>query len=416
MKEVLVEIITIGDEILIGQIVDTNSAWMAVQLNLSGFKVKQITTVSDNELHIVNALELALKRADIVLITGGLGPTKDDITKQTLCRFFKTKLVLNQSVIDNINEVLSHRPGALNQLTYSQAYVPESAKIIQNKRGTAPVTWFDVDKKVVVSMPGVPFEMEWVMQYEIIPRLENQFSTPTLIHKTFIVYGIAESSLAIKLTEWENNLPEYIKLAYLPSPGLVKLRLTGQHDDLKFLEDVISEESLKLREILGQSILAEKDIPAEKIIGELLSNKKMQLVCAESCTGGNIAHLITTIPGSSSFFKGGVVAYSNEIKQQILGVKQETLLEKGAVSKEVVEQMAIGALEKFDADISVAVSGIAGPDGGSDEKPVGTVWICVCTKNELISRKFSFGKLRIRNINMATLSSFTMIKEILDKK
>ncbi len=416
MKEVLVEIITIGDEILIGQIVDTNSAWMAVQLNLSGFKVKQITTVSDNESHIINALTLALSRADIVLMTGGLGPTKDDITKQTLCKFFNTQLVLNQDVIDNINEVLSHRPGALNQLTYSQAYVPQSAEIIQNKRGTAPVTWFNTENKVVVSMPGVPFEMEWVMENEIIPRLEKKFSTPSLYHKTIIVYGIAESSLAINLTEWENNLPDFIKLAYLPSPGLVKLRLTGIHDDIEFLKNIIENETAKLREILCESILAEKDIPAEKIIGELLTDKKMQLVCAESCTGGNISHLLTTIPGSSAFFKGGVVAYSNEVKKQILGVKQETLLEKGAVSREVVEQMAIGALEKFDADVAVAVSGVAGPDGGSEEKPVGTVWISVCTKSDLISRQFSFGKLRIRNINMASLSAFAMIKEILDKK
>ena len=411
----LVEIITIGDEILIGQIVDTNSAWMAMELNKEGFRVFQITTVTDNEQHILEAVDLAFKRADIVLVTGGLGPTKDDITKQTLCKYFKTNLVLNQGVIDNINELFINRPYVLNELTYGQAYVPESATIIQNKRGTAPVTWFDHGNKVLVSMPGVPSEMEWAMSNEIMPRIRKRFNTPSLLHKTVLVYGIPESSLAIKLTDWENNLPTCIKLAYLPTPGLVKLRMSGFLPDRKELENVIDQELVKLRSILGSAILAEEDAPVEVIIGRLLKENNLQLATAESCTGGNIAHLITSVAGSSAYFNGSVVAYGNEVKHQMLGVSYATLTEFGAVSQEVVEQMAKGVLKQLDADIAVSVSGIAGPDGATEGKPVGTVWICVCTKDDMISRRFQYGSLRNRNISMATLSAFAMIKEIIEK-
>ena len=411
----LVEIITIGDEILIGQIVDTNSAWMATELNKEGFQVFQITTVPDSETQILEAVDLAFKRADIVLLTGGLGPTKDDITKETLCKYFNTKLVFNQGVIDNINELFVNRQYILNELTYGQANVPESAIIIQNKRGTAPVTWFDKDEKVLISMPGVPSEMKWIMSYEILPRLKDRFDTPFLLHKTVLVYGIPESLLAITLTDWENELPPCIKLAYLPTPGMVKLRMTGSLSDQEKLKEIIQQELVKLRIILGSAILAEEDLPVEAVIGNLLKENNLQLVTAESCTGGNIAHMITSVAGSSTYFKGGVVAYSNEIKQQLLGVSQTTLNEFGAVSQEVVEQMALGAMKSLHADIAVSVSGIAGPDGATENKPVGTTWICVCTKDEMISRKFQFGALRMININRATLSAFAMIKEIIEK-
>jgi nicotinamide-nucleotide amidase len=416
MKDILVEIITIGDEILIGQIVDTNSAWMAKELNLEGFRVKQITTVADDENHILEATGQALRRADIVLMTGGLGPTKDDITKQTLCKYFNTELVLDQSIIENIKELFANRPNVLNDLTFGQAYVPKAAVIIQNKRGTAPVTWFEKDGKVLVSMPGVPYEMEWAMENEIIPRLKTHFKTPSLQHKTVIVYGYPESSLAIKLTDWENSLPEYIKLAYLPSPGLVKLRLTGSLEDKDNLKIAIEKEIVKLRELLGEAIIAEEDLPVEAVVGQLLREKNMKVATAESCTGGNIAHLFTSIPGSSDYFKGSVVAYSNEVKIKVLGVSPDVISEHGAVSQEVVEQMAKGVLDKLETDIAVSVSGIAGPDGGSEEKPVGTVWICVCTKDKIISRRFQFGQLRFRVINMSSLAALAMIKEILDKQ
>lgn len=414
MKEVLVEIVTIGDEILIGQIVDTNSAWMAKELNKDGFRITQITSVPDDETHMMKSFSLAMSRADIVLVTGGLGPTKDDKTKQTLCKFFDTKLVFKQSVIDNINELYKNRPNVLNDLTYGQAYVPESSTIIQNRRGTAPVTWFEKDGKILVSMPGVPSEMQWIMSNEVLPRLKRYFNTPSLLHKTVLVYGIPESSLAIKLTDWENKLHSCLKLAYLPSQGLVKLRLTGSLPDKIQLERIIEKELVKLRGILGNSILAEEDIPVEEVIGKLLKKKNMTLVTAESCTGGNIAHLITSVPGSSAYFKGSVVAYSNEIKQKILGVSPEALSACGAVSQEVVEQMAKGALEKLGGDVAISVSGIAGPDGATEDKPVGTVWICARTKDNTISRRFQFGALRVRNINMASLSALAMIKEIIE--
>jgi len=409
-----VEIITIGDEILIGQIVDTNSAWMATELTKEGFHVFQITSVSDNAEHIIEAVDNALARVDIVLITGGLGPTKDDITKQTLCRYFNTELVYNQAVMDNINTLFPNRPHLLNELTYGQAYVPKNATIIQNLVGTAPITWFDVKDKVLVSMPGVPSEMEWAISNEIIYNLKKRFNTPSLLHKTVQVLGHGESALAIILTEWENNLPDCIKLAYLPSPGLVKLRLTGNLPDKNELEKIIDAEIKKLYTILGSAIIADRDVPLEVVIGDLLKKNNLQLATAESCTGGNIAHLITSVAGSSVYFKGSVVAYSNEVKQNILGVTTESLIEFGAVSQSVVEQMAQGALKQLQADIAVATTGIAGPDGGTAEKPVGTVWICVCTKEKLISRAYKFSTFRGRNITMATISAFAMIKEIVE--
>jgi len=408
----LVEIVTIGDEILIGQIVDTNSAWMARELNKDGFRIHQITTVSDDETHILKAVEGAFSRADIVLMTGGLGPTKDDITKQTLCKYFNTHLIHNQEVVDNIKEVFAHRGNVLNPLTLGQAMVPATATIIQNKRGSAPVTWFDKKGKVLVSMPGVPFEMEWVMSNEVLPRLRSRYNTPTLLHKTVLVVGISESGLAMKLTDWENELHECLKLAYLPSPGMVKLRLSGFLPDRQELENIIEAELVKLRDLLEGAILAEEDIPVEEVIGRMLKEKGLWLATAESCTGGNIAKQITNVSGSSTYFSGAIVAYQNEVKIQELGVSPETLRDFGAVSQETVEEMAEGVRKKLKTDIGVAVSGIAGPTGATEGKPVGTVWICVCTQDKNISRRFQFGQSRKRNVDLATLNAFAMIKEL----
>ena len=408
----LVEIVTIGDEILIGQIVDTNSAWMARELNKDGFRIHQITTVSDDETHILKAVEGAFSRADIVLMTGGLGPTKDDITKQTLCKYFNTHLIHNQEVVDNIKEVFAHRGNVLNPLTLGQAMVPATATIIQNKRGSAPVTWFDKKGKVLVSMPGVPFEMEWVMSNEVLPRLRSRYNTPTLLHKTVLVVGISESGLAMKLTDWENELHECLKLAYLPSPGMVKLRLSGFLPNRQELENIIEAELVKLRDLLEGAILAEEDIPVEEVIGRMLKEKGLWLATAESCTGGNIAKQITNVSGSSTYFSGAIVAYQNEVKIQELGVSPETLRDFGAVSQETVEEMAEGVRKKLKTDIGVAVSGIAGPTGATEGKPVGTVWICVCTQDKNISRRFQFGQSRKRNVDLATLNAFAMIKEL----
>lgn len=414
MKEILVELITIGDEILIGQIVDTNSAWMATVLNQEGFRIKQITSLSDDTDHILEAVDLAFKRADVVLVTGGLGPTKDDITKQTLCTYFNTELVYDTTVLENIQALFKDRPRVLNELTLNQAYVPKTATIIQNKRGTAPVTWFDKGDKVLVSMPGVPSEMQWVMSHEVLPRLKAHFKTPALMHRTVLVHGYPESSLAITLTDWENNLPSWIKLAYLPSPGLVKLRLTGSLDKPEDLAASLERELVSLCAILGNAILAEADIPVEAVVGQALKNRGLTLSTAESCTGGRIAHLLTSIPGSSAYFTGSVVAYDNRIKVEALGVDPISLEAEGAVSQTVVEQMSAGIRQRFGTDLALAVSGIAGPDGGSPEKPVGTVWICACSGTKSLSRRYQFGQNRSRTVDMAALSAMALLLEVIN--
>ena len=318
MKTINVEIITIGDEILIGQIVDTNSAWMGVELNKAGFRIAQITSVHDDANHIVNALNNALGRADVVLFTGGIGPTKDDITKYTLTEYFDTKLVFDENVLLNIEELLKNRQRAMNELTRSQAMVPESCTVIQNPVGTAPITWFDKNEKVVISMPGVPYEMKTAMTNEIIPRLKARFKTPAIVHRNVLVTGYPESALAIKIADWENALPADIHLAYLPNYSIVKLRLSGISDNELSMEFSINQQIAGLKDILGEAIVYEEDLPLEKIIGLKLGESNETIATAESCTGGNIAHKITSVQGSSAYFKGSVVAYSNEIKSRII--------------------------------------------------------------------------------------------------
>lgn len=414
IKSVKVEIITIGDEILIGQIVDTNSAWMATELNTAGFELAQITSVHDDANHIVEALEMALKRADVVLFTGGIGPTNDDITKQTLCSHFDTKLVFNDSVYHNIERLFANRPNyKMNELTKAQAMVPENCTVIQNEVGTAPITWFDKAGKVVVSMPGVPYEMKRAMSVEIIPRLQKQFDTPVIIHKTVQVYGYTESALALKIAEWESNLPEYIYLAYLPNSGVVKLRLSGFLENVLALEFVMNQQLDLLSQLLGNAIVANEDILIEQLLGNLLMASGKTVSTAESCTGGNIAHVFTSLSGSSSFFKGSVVAYANEVKENVLQVNSADIETFGAVSQQVVEQMAVGVRKLLKTDVAIATSGIAGPTGGSEEKPVGTTWIAVCSGDMVVSREFSFGKLREQNILRATQAALLLLKEIL---
>ena len=414
IKSVKVEIITIGDEILIGQIVDTNSAWMATELNTAGFELAQITSVHDDANHIVEALEMALKRADVVLFTGGIGPTNDDITKQTLCSYFDTKLVFNEAVYQNIERLFANRPNyKMNELTKAQAMVPEKCTVIQNEVGTAPITWFDKDSKVVVSMPGVPYEMKRAMSVEIIPRLQKRFDTPAIIHKTVQVYGYTESALALKIAEWESDLPEYLHLAYLPNSGVVKLRLSGFLENVLALEFVMNQQMDLLSQLLGNAIVANEDILIEQLLGNLLIASGKTVSTAESCTGGNIAHVFTSLSGSSSFFKGSVVAYANEVKENMLQVNSVDIETFGAVSQQVVEQMAVGVRKLLKTDVAIATSGIAGPTGGSDEKPVGTTWIAVCSDDMIMSREFSFGKLREQNILRATQAALLMLKEIM---
>ncbi len=410
-----VEIITIGDELLLGQVVDTNSAWMGAELAKEGFRVRGITSIGDDAVEIKETIGRLLGKADIVLITGGLGPTKDDITLQTLCEFFETKMVFSERIYKDVESFFAGRPGAMNELNRMQAMVPEKATVISNTVGTAPITWFERDGKILVSMPGVPMEMKTVMSNEIIPRLKQYFRVPSLQHRHIIVGGYSESALAIKLEEWENNLPDFVKLAYLPQIGLMRLRLTASMNDQQELSSVLDAQIEKVKPILGDAILALDDITPEVVVGDLLRQKQMTMATAESCTGGNIAHLITSISGSSDYYKGSVVAYANEIKHNILGVSESVLNTYGAVSQQVVEQMVRGVQSRFNTDVAVATSGVAGPTGGTPEKPVGMVWIAVAVRDKVVSECFQFGKFRDRNITRATIEALAMLKKEIEK-
>lgn len=405
------EIITVGDELLIGQVTDTNSAWMGRELNKAGIEIIRITSVRDRAAEITEAVDAAMKRADIVLMTGGLGPTKDDITKQTLCDYFHTKLVFSEDVFENVKRVLAGRI-PMNGLNKSQAMVPEDCLVINNRVGSASVSWFERNGKVLVSMPGVPQEMTTVMSEEVIPRLCRKFGTDVIVHRTFTVQNYPESVLAEKLEPWETALPACIKLAYLPKPGLVRLRLTGRGQHKEEIEAWIAAEGAKLRVILQEDILDEEDTPVENLVGELLRKKKLTLSTAESCTGGSIAARITSVAGSSAYFKGSVVAYSNEVKMEMLHVPVETLEKYGAVSEETVMEMVKGAMNALKTDCAVATSGIAGPGGGTKEKPVGTVWIAAAYKNEIRTMKQETNRGREMNIERAGNNALLLLREL----
>lgn len=402
-------IITIGDEILIGQIVDTNSAWISKKMTDAGFEVQVKIAIGDNAVQIMETIHAMFKEVDVILMTGGLGPTKDDITKQTLCEYFDTKLIFDGAVLENIKQVISNFT-TINELTYNQAYVPRDCTVIQNRVGTAPLTWFERGDKVLISMPGVPFEMKYNLENEIIPRLRQKYNQEAYVSKSLIVAGYTESALAIKLTDFENNIPEGFGMAYLPSPRLMKLRIYVKGESRRAeLEEQIS----KIEDILQEAIIAEEDIPLEKILGEKLLEKGMTLGTAESCTGGNIAHLITTIPGSSRYFNGSIISYANEVKSNVLGVSPSTIEKHGVVSEQVVVEMVKGAQKLLKTDCAIAVSGIAGPDGGTSDKPVGTVWIATAVKDSIVANKYQLSRHREANItgasNMAMLQLLSVL-------
>lgn len=405
-----IEIITIGDEILIGQITDTNSGWMANELTKQGFEIIAITTVGDNAKKITESIDIAFSRADAVLMTGGVGPTKDDITKNTLCEYFDTELVFDENVLQNIETLFTHKNYRLNELTKNQAFVPKACAVIQNKVGTAPVLWFEQKEKILVSMPGVPFEMKTMMTDEIIPRLRKRFKSNHYLKASFLVSGITESALATQLENFEAELPSGFSLAYLPSYGLIRLRLSAWGEG-NILEMEIQKE--ELRKELSEILVAESDEPLEVLLYKKLRDNNLTLSTAESCTGGNIAHRITLIPGVSECYKGSVVSYDNEVKTSLLEIDKQIIDTFGAVSQEVVEQMARNVSTKLKTDCSIAVSGIAGPDGGTPEKPVGTVWICTKMRGEMVSKKYQFGTSREENINRATnMAMLQIIKMI----
>jgi nicotinamide-nucleotide amidase len=410
------EIITIGDEILIGQIVDTNSAWMGRQLNDAGIRVKQVTSVSDEKGAILDALADAEKRADLVLITGGLGPTKDDITKYTLCEYFGSELVLNEAALENVRQIFARFKRPVLEVNLKQAEVPDNCQVLLNANGTAPGMWFEQNDTIFVSMPGVPFEMMGMMEEQVIPMLKQRGDVPAVIHETIMTAGIGESFLAEAISDIEDVLPPYIKLAYLPKLGSVRLRLSGVSDDEQGLRAELMNYKEQIAARVSEHVFAMEDIPFEEAILRKLTGRKETLVTAESCTGGYIAHLLTTVPGSSAAFLGGAVSYSYALKEIMLGVREETLAQSGAVSEETVREMAVGALENYQADYAIACSGIAGPGGGTADKPVGTVWIAVADKTEVMVRKFQFGNKRLQNIERTAMSSFYMLHKMLQSR
>ena len=408
-------IINIGDELLIGQVTNFNASWMAEQLNAIGIEVIRINVIPDKEEEIIASLIEAERLADVVLLTGGLGPTNDDITKETLCKFFKSPLIFNEDTYNDILDIFSRRGLSVTETNRKQAEVPVGCKVIRNTEGTAPGLWFEKNGKIFIATPGVPFEMKPMMTYSILPLLEERMKGDVIVHKTVLTQGMGESFLADKIASWENALPSNIRLAYLPSPGIVKLRLTARGSNKDVLIKTIEEEVLRLQELISENIYGYDADTIEQIIGKLLMRKGKTLATAESCTGGYIAHRITSVQGSSSYYRGSVIAYANEIKENLLGVKRKTLEKYGAVSEEIVMEMAANVRIKLHADFSVAVSGIAGPDGGTPEKPVGTVCIAVASPDNIIAQKFRFGTNRMVNIERASVTALNMLRKAILK-
>jgi len=407
------EIITIGDELLIGQVIDTNSAWIAQSLNEIGIKVFQITSVSDSKRHIIKALEDASKRTRLILITGGLGPTSDDITKPTLCEYFNTRLVSHEETLEHIKTMLLQRGVKAFELNYRQADVPECCTVIKNEVGTAPCMWFEKDNVVYVSMPGVPFEMRHIMENGVIPKIIEYFQPPAIVHKNALTFGIPESMLSEQISDWESQLPTEIKLAYLPSPEGIKLRLSIAGNDKNLLHELVEKHALLLHKYIPDAIVSLNGENLQQTIGSLLKTMKKTVSSAESCTGGHIAKMITENAGCSVYYRGSVVAYANDVKENVLGVNKTDILNYGAVSEQVVRQMAQGVQKIMGTHYAIATSGVAGPDGGSIEKPVGTVWIAVASPEKVISRKYNFGKLRDVNIRRAANTALNMLRILL---
>lgn len=404
------EIITIGDELLIGQVVDTNSAWMARKLNESGITVTRITTVQDQTDKIIEAIDLARNTAQVILMTGGLGPTRDDLTKDALCRYFDSELLEDPVIVKSLTEYFSSRGRELSETNRKQAEVPVKCKPVYNDHGTAPGMWFEEGGQIFISMPGVPYEMMAMMENHVIPELAARFSLPRVFHSTLLTVGVGESFLSDLIRDWELSLPEYIKLAYLPSLGSVRLRLSCYQSDPE-RERRIVEETEVLSGLISQYLFVKGDIPPEVVIGNLLVQRKQTLAIAESCTGGYVSHQITSVPGCSEYYFGSSVSYDNEVKSRFLGVDPKVIAEKGAVSEEVAIAMAVGIREKLGTTWGISTTGVAGPGGGSPEKPVGTVWIGVAGPGGARAKLFRFGTNRLRNIQNASLFAFNELRK-----
>lgn len=405
-----VRIITIGDEILIGQVVDTNSAWMAQRLNLIGAHVVEISSIADSREAILGALKMAANNAEVILLTGGLGPTKDDITKKVLAEYFKVGLVFHEETWQRIERLFERWGRSYTPEHRHQCFMPENAKILPNKMGTAPGMWFEKNGKVFVSMPGVPYEMYYLMEKEVLPKLKAHFTGEPIAHRTILTVGEGEARLAKRIETFENNLPEGIKLAYLPGLGQVRLRLTATGKDEQILNQRLDAKVEEIKTLIPEFIFGFGKDTLEEVVGRQLKAEGKTIATAESCTGGFLAHKITAVPGASDYFAGSVISYSNKVKMNQLGVKEETLRRFGAVSEQTVTEMVQGALKLLKTDLAAATSGIAGPGGGTPEKPVGTVWLAVGNKEKVETKKLQIGKDRLKNIEYSSVQALNMIR------
>ena len=408
-------IINIGDELLIGQIINTNASWMAEKLNQNGLLVEEVLMISDTEEAINSALDRALKSSNLVLMTGGLGPTKDDITKKTLANYFGMELAFHQPTFNNIQQLFAQSDRVVDDRYRVQAEMPVGSKVLINKTGTASGMWFEKDDRVVVAMPGVPREVKYLMKYEVIPQLKVQWEFPAIMHRTLKVTGKGETDLSEMLADFEAALPPNIKLAYLPNTmeGIVRLRLSAIGEDEMVLETQLDDQVSKLPPILGSLIFGEGKDRMESVLGQMLLRRGLTLGTAESCTGGNIAHKITSVAGCSAYYESSIIAYSNEAKISVLGVRKETLEQDGAVSEQTVIEMARGTQKLLNVDCAIAVSGIAGPTGGSPEKPVGTIWVAVTKNDDIYTKKLQLGKDRMQNIERTTTIAMNLLRRFL---
>ena len=410
MKELVIKNISIGDELLIGQVINTNAAWLGEHLSEAGFHLDSVLTIGDSERAILDAFDACMD-AELVLVTGGLGPTADDITKPTVCKFFDTELEFCQAAYDNVLSLFKRRGFQMSERNRSQAMLPKSCVYIPNTYGTAPCMWLEKKGVVFVFMPGVPFEMKGIFTDELLPRIKARFHSVPYEKRVIMTTGIGESFLADRIKEWEEALPGFLSFAYLPQYGMVRLRLSGRHEDADLLHVTLDDQVKKLTQLIPEYIFSMQDQPIERTVFDLLNSKGMTFASAESCTGGNIAHVITLIPGSSDVFKGTAVTYATPMKTKVLGVPAELIEKHGVVSQQVVESMAEGVRNLMEADFGVATTGVAGPSGGTEENPIGTVWIGLASPSGVVSKRFNFGKDRENVINRATIAAYEMLRE-----
>ncbi len=415
MKEVFAEIITIGDEILYGQILDTNSQWMSQRLDEMGIKVRRKFSISDQSDVIKQAVDESLNRSDIVLITGGLGPTKDDLTKKSLSEYFEMPLVLHESALEDLETIFKKFGKEISELNRQQAFLPEGCQKITNERGTAPGMWFQRDKKVVVSMPGVPMEMKAMMSKTVLPKIKKNFRLPVIVHKVIRTIGIGESWLSEIIAKWEDQLPEHLSLAYLPGKAQVRLRLTGVGDETSALETEMDQQITEVMPLIEQYVFGFGEIEIEDAVGEILKSAGLTISTCESCTGGFLSHRLTSVAGSSEYYHGSTIAYHNDIKKMYVGVKEKTLQEYGAVSEQTASEMAIGIRKKYKTDIGISTTGIAGPDGGTEEKPVGTVWLAISFGKQVVTRKLQLPGDRLYNIELTAIHGLNFIRQTVGK-